>query len=845
MTIATPIDVNLLRVSSPGRRSCSVAVACLLIAAFAGPAAAAPHGAVAFLSRPRLGTVSSLYVAAVSTGAAHRVSRPRESVEAFAWSPSGGSLAYAARVGRASAEVIVELGDGTHPRVISRCAVPCPLAWSPDGTSLAIPGTGGRVRVVRVVDGHARTVARVRGRVILDLAWAPDGTMLAARTRRLRSSGGGSLQLVTLGVGRSVLVAGGVTSGPRWSPDGTTLLYIAGGTAYSLGVGTGGGVPLPLAPASSASISPDGGRIAYANGSGLWLMNNDGSAQTLLRAGRISTPAWSPDGAQLAYARAGTLSVGDLVGSVLGNIGYSPLGQALWRPVRPLSHASLPSYAEPVLQHPSPLGAASVYALSASGDFNDDGLQDVIVARQARSATDPNGTSGTPMPLGVIEDDGHGHLVDASARVFGGAAPGIIQPKTMILADFNEDGRPDVFIGSDGFTYPAGVGRNRLFLSAGDGQLADATSNLPADQGFAFSVASADVNGDGHADLFVDYPFSNGAPPPEIWLGNGRGHFSNEMAAFPPTISQPGHSYATGAFADVNGDGAPDLVLGAFDQTTSSAVLLNDGSGHFTTALPLPPRPLQPDAQATAVQPVDLDGDGRTDLLVAYTIQNPNGTAQARWLQVLMGNGDGTFRDETASRFPQMPNQARNFIGSMQLLDINGDGTLDVAAHLIGPAPQQAAFYLVRDGTLSEVAFPAFAGGGLSEWQPIDLYGSGQRDLFQAYADPQQAFSTEAHPVYMQTDNPLPPGPPASLRAWNIASRAVRLSWDYSWGAVAYQVWRATPGTPARWVATTHRTHLDDTTAPTGTSITYTIRAANSAGTSLASPSVLVARATP
>ena len=126
-----------------------------------------------------------------------------------------------------------------------------------------------------------------------------------------------------------------------------------------------------------------------------------------------------------------------------------------------------------------------------------------------------------------------------SARTCSAALrPALSSRKTLDVADFNEDGLPDIFVGSDGFSYPEGIGRNRLFLSTGDGHEVDATANLPLDQSFAWATV-ADVNGDGHLDLFVDYPFSNGNPPPEIRVGDGRGHFVVEPGALPATSVRP------------------------------------------------------------------------------------------------------------------------------------------------------------------------------------------------------------------------------------------------------------------------------------------------------------------
>jgi hypothetical protein len=44
---------------------------------------------------------------------------------------------------------------------------------------------------------------------------------------------------------------------------------------------------------------------------------------------------------------------------------------------------------------------------------------------------------------------------------------------------------------------------------------------------------------------------------------------------------------------------------------------------------------------------VDLNGDGRPDVIVAWT--GPNG------IQILMNKGDGTFSDETATRMTPVP----------------------------------------------------------------------------------------------------------------------------------------------------------------------------------------------
>jgi hypothetical protein len=185
--------------------------------------------------------------------------------------------------------------------------------------------------------------------------------------------------------------------------------------------------------------------------------------------------------------------------------------------------------------------------------------------------------------------------------------------------------------------------------------------------------------------------------------------------------------YTASALVDVNGDGAPDLVLAGMDDTPDDAVLLNDGHGHFTPlAGAMPPKPFAPDAIGLAIAPIELNGDNHPDLLLAFTKHTPY--YQGRWIQVLINNGDGSFRDETSTRLPQQDN-LDSWPYAIRVADLNGDGKPDFAVAVnYGGAPP---FYLNNgDGTFTPLAVTTAS----SMFDLADVNGDSRPDIISATA---------------------------------------------------------------------------------------------------------------
>jgi hypothetical protein len=357
-----------------------------------------------------------------------------------------------------------------------------------------------------------------------------------------------------------------------------------------------------------------------------------------------------------------------------------------------------PRYAKPTvaLREVVPAGANQM----AAADFNGDGLVDVLVARLGPVST-------ATLPVTLLLNKGKGRFVDATKTVFLGAPPRTQHPRQIVIADFNRDGRPDAFIadhGSDQQPFPGYP--NTLILSRPGGKLVDASVNLPRIPDFSHSAAAGDVDGNGTIDLYVG-DLSSGcegcaAVAPEVLLNDGAGHFAPASDALPAEVAAPFSPHYNGsALVDVNGDGALDLVLAAasnaFFPPVVSLVLFGDRRGHFVIANELPPKPFGPSANSLGMSFGDLNGDHRPDLVLANAPTDASLTGA--WLQVLINNGDGSFRDETAARLPgQRPNNTNHWIPFPQLIDLNGDGQLDLLTHLTDPDPGVAAPAFLNDG---------------------------------------------------------------------------------------------------------------------------------------------------
>ena len=230
----------------------------------------------------------------------------------------------------------------------------------------------------------------------------------------------------------------------------------------------------------------------------------------------------------------------------------------------------------------------------------------------------------------------------------------VSDPANVAVADLNGDGKLDLAIPSQ--TEPVVV----VLLGRGDGSFGQ-TLSIPAGQGGNFLLA-ADLDGDGHLDLAT----SNQDGSATVLWGNGDGTFST-----PASYDVKGH-LALGtaqwvAAADLNGDGALDLVLSVIGASGASgvdpsapgqvALLLNKGGRTFADPV------FYADRAAVAVVAGDFDGDGKVDVASADL---------DRTLRVFRGDGKGRLG----------PSATYSIDGRGDAIaagDFNADGVLDLA----------------------------------------------------------------------------------------------------------------------------------------------------------------------
>lgn len=233
---------------------------------------------------------------------------------------------------------------------------------------------------------------------------------------------------------------------------------------------------------------------------------------------------------------------------------------------------------------------------------------------------------------------------------------------TIEIADFNGDGIKDVFIADSGYDTGDYVGgQNKLLFGTASGFI-DKSSNIPSAKDFTHTTAIADVDNDGDVDIYVGNLAWGNMVKPYFLVNDGRGVFTSRNLfadGFNPAL------YTAAEFADLNGDGVAELVLGG-DKVDS--VILRHVNGRYEVSKTLS----MSGRIVTDISIVDTNGDGKKEIVMSSTSQEPfyRGTTI-----YVYGQSSGEYvRTETFVVSEQRWNS------KLHVTDVNRDGLLDIVS---------------------------------------------------------------------------------------------------------------------------------------------------------------------
>ena len=342
-----------------------------------------------------------------------------------------------------------------------------------------------------------------------------------------------------------------------------------------------------------------------------------------------------------------------------------------------------------------------------SGDMDGDGIDEIVLGTHRQ---DPNWRAvNESSPLKIISlKNGKAKLDQILALT---QVPSRVHEREALIRDFNGDGQGDLFVASHGLDAKPFPGeQNILILSTPQGHINVSRSNLPLLDDMAHGVDAGDIDGDGDLDLFVITNEGSENIIPYILINDGYGRFTkqnittvSEKSLFDFTKRNRKHraQYSTVRFADLNQDGAVDILLLArgeaphevdkFKGTKNSLVIYNDGLGQFPieNLTELPNGRWGFGTFTNDAEVLDLNGDGRLDLILTQSTREANGGAwRGHYLQVLINDGNRFVDQSSETLWPQGYGDNISefaFADKTTLSDIDGDGDLDIVTRSLGP----------------------------------------------------------------------------------------------------------------------------------------------------------------